>query len=102
MTKKEPTKVLRSKTNKQVVGGGYHRPVCPKCNCELHSHENGVGVVDMAKFGPYEIWNADLWKCPKCGIEVVGGFGKGPITRHFEDNFERIKSGYKHLITNNG
>lgn len=93
-----------AKTEKQVVSG-YHRPVCTKCNCELHPEKNGVGILDMAKFGPYELYDADLWKCPKCGLEVVGGFAYNPISAHHEDNFQsEIKRYEEHglLIRNTG
>ncbi len=91
-------------TKKQVISG-YHRPVCVKCNCELHPERNGVGILDMAKFGPAEVFDADLWKCPKCGLEVVGGFGSRPIALHFEDAFQKVVDEYKAhslLIVNNG
>jgi len=76
-----------TKTSKQVVSG-YHRPVCPECRCELHPERNGVGVLDMADYGASELYDADLWKCPKCGKQVIGGFGFGPLSSHFEDGFK--------------
>lgn len=91
-----------AKTKKQVISG-YHRPVCPKCNRELHPEKNGVGVLDLnAKGKPYKIYDADLWKCPGCGIEVVGGFGIGPISAHHEDSFQKVLDGYGVVITNTG
>ena len=95
------------KTAKQVVSG-YHRPVCPECNRELWPETNGVGVLDMFrpsdsdKEEPYEVYDADLWKCPGCGIEVVGGFGSGPIARHHDENFEKVIAGYKLVIKKTG
>lgn len=90
-----------AKTEKQVIAG-YHRPVCMKCKRELHPEENGVGVLDMANGRAYELFDADLWKCPGCGMEVVGGFGRKPIASHFEDNFKKLQAGYRTLIVNNG
>lgn len=102
------------KTKKQVVGGGYHRPVCKKCNCEMRPETNGVGVLDMVNQSnheryreaqPYELWDADLWKCPKCGVEIVGGFGSGPISSHYEDGFAQTIYSYERqglIIINNG
>lgn len=105
------------KTEKQVVSG-YHRPVCIKCNCELHPEKNGVGVLDMVEqsrehgkdatfisYKPYALYDADLWKCPKCGLEVVGGFGSGAISRHYSKNFQTMIQDYKSrglLIRNMG
>ena len=91
-------------THKQVASG-YHRPVCPQCHVELHPERNGVGVLDMADFGPYALYDADLWKCPECGKEVVGGFGIGPISAHFEEGFEKFVNSYRErglLIENQG
>lgn len=99
------------KTKKQVVSGGYHRPVCKKCNCELRPEKNGVGVLDMYRPSdstepqPYELFDADLWKCPSCGIEVVGGFGENPISAHYKPDFQRRIDSYEKeglIIKNNG
>jgi len=100
-----PTAQITVITDKQVVGAGYHRPVCPKCNVELHPERNGVGVLDMSNFGPYSLWDSDLWKCPTCGVEVLGGFGSGPLSAHYQDDFERVVEAYKAkglLVKNQG
>ena len=92
------------KTEKQVIGG-YHRPVCVKCKCELHPERNGVGVLDMADYDPYELYDADLWKCPNCGYEIVGGFGYNAISAHYEADFQAQIDRYKNrdlLIENSG
>ena len=99
------------KTKKQVISAGYHRSVCVKCNCELRPETNGVGVLDMFrpsdsdKAEPYELWDADKWKCPKCGIEVVGGFGNGCISAHYTADFQAMIKHYEAkglLIRNTG
>lgn len=82
------------KTEKQVISG-YHRPVCPECNCEMRPETNGVGVLDMAGFGPGDLYDADLWKCPGCDKKVIGGFGSKPIASHYEDGFESMIESYK-------
>lgn len=93
------------KTEKQVISG-YHRPVCRQCQCEMRPEKNGVGVLDLTESGgEYEVWDADLWKCPQCGIEVVGGFGHGPIARQFQEGFTAVLDEYaKHslLVRNTG
>ncbi len=71
--------------------------VCVACHVELRPEKNGTIVIEMASFGPYKIWDADTWKCPKCGIEIVAGFGKVPIREdHYAPDFpawlERLKS----------
>lgn len=78
-----------AKTAKQVISG-YHRPVCPECECEMRPERNGVGVLDMAEFGPCDLYDADLWQCPKCGKKVIGGFGNGPMVSHYGEGFARL------------
>jgi len=99
-----------AKTDKQVISG-YHRPVCKRCNCEFRPERNGVGVLDMYRpsdgdsLQPYELFDADLWKCPKCGVEVVGGFGISFISSHHSEGFQKHIDSYQTrglLIINNG
>jgi hypothetical protein len=52
-----------------------HKPVCVRCNIEFRPEKVGIEVLDMAEWGPYQLWNADLWKCPSCGIEIIPYFG---------------------------
>ena len=74
---------------------GYHRPVCAACQVEMHPERNGVGVLDMADYGPVNLWDADLWECPKCHFQIVSGFGDSPVARHNEgDRFERLVKSY--------
>ena len=75
---------------------GYHRPVCTACQTEMHPEKNGVGVLDLADWGPCNLWDADLWECPKCGHQIVSGFGDNPIVRHHEkERFEKILKEYR-------
>jgi hypothetical protein len=80
-----------------------HRPVCVKCQVELRPEKNEVGCLDFASFGPYQLWDSDLWKCPKCGHEILTGFGQNPISIHHEENFtitvERWKE-YRKVVEN--
>jgi hypothetical protein len=50
----------------------------------------GVTVIEMASFGPYKIWMADLKKCPGCGHEIVGNFAEHQLCEHFEQGFDEI------------
>ena len=65
-----------------------HNPVCAKCQVEMRPETNGIGVLDMADFGPYQLWQADLWKCPVCGNEIIVGFAKEATTEHYLDGFD--------------
>ena len=68
-----------------------HRPVCVKCEVELYPEKNDIRVLDTMPGGsPYKIWCADKWKCPICGIEIVTGFGLGPIAEHYEPGFDDL------------
>jgi len=77
-------------------GRGYHRPVCAACQVDMRPKMNGVGVLDMASFGPCNLWDADLWECPKCELQIVAGFGSNPVSGHYEgDRFERLIQSYR-------
>lgn len=64
--------------------------VCVKCQCAFRPEVNGTVVIEMASFGPYKIWEADTWKCPGCGVEVVSGFGHRHIKEHYEAGFNEL------------
>lgn len=71
----------------------YHRPVCASCRVEMRPETNDVQVLDVADWGPYQLWSADLWKCPICGKEIIIGFGNNAYAAHYEENFElRLQS----------
>lgn len=81
--------------NKKQVIGGCHRPVCVKCACELKPEQNGFGVLDLdSKGDPLDLWDADKWKCPMCGVEIVGGFGNCPVVSHFDSDFKPSVESY--------
>jgi hypothetical protein len=61
--------------------------VCTQCQCEFRPKKNGVWLTEMAEFGPYRVWAADLWECPGCGTQVISGFANEP-TEHFEKGFD--------------
>jgi len=97
--------IVTAITDKEVISSGMHRPVCPKCHVELQPERNGVAVLDLADSGPHSLWDSDLWKCPECGVEVLGGFGRNPMFVHYEDTFERMVDKYRKegkLVENQG
>lgn len=69
--------------------------VCVSCEVELKPQENGVIVIEMASFGECKVWYADVWKCPKCEIETVAGFGNNPIHEHYEEGFAEFLASAK-------
>jgi hypothetical protein len=70
------------------------RVLCVKCKVKLKNIRSGVHVVET--FGtdsddPYRLWLADLYTCPKCGLEVVCGFAQHNYGEHYEATFaERL------------
>ena len=80
--------------------------VCVSCETELRPQDNGTIVIETASFGPYKVWNADTWKCPYCGIEIVAGFGNAPMREdHWKDDFaewlEKIKASTRRIVYDN-
>ncbi len=67
--------------------------VCSQCQLELQPQKTGVILIEMADFGEYKIWSADLWRCPDCGMGIVAGFADEPIRIHHEDDFPAVLAG---------
>jgi hypothetical protein len=70
--------------------------VCAECEIEMRPKTNCVYVIEMATFGPYKVWEADLWRCPNCGHETIAGFALEPLAEHYEDRFQEILKTAKH------
>ena len=68
--------------------------VCVKCEVEYKPEENGVVVEEMASFGSYKLWQADLVKCPKCGNEIIAGFGNENFAEHYQPDYKEILKSY--------
>ena len=64
-------------------------PTCVKCQVEFDRVKSGVNLVQMFNQPqqPYKIWQADLWRCPGCGFEIVSGYGHHPYAEHYQDGF---------------
>ena len=79
--------------------------VCVECEVELKPEENGALIIENASFGPYKVWYADVWSCPKCQHETVAGFGNNPIAEHYHEGFqewlEKAKSRARRIIYDN-
>ena len=71
--------------------------VCTNCQTELKPETSGTLIIETASFGPYKVWNADTWKCPGCGTEIVAGFGNEPwrsdhYSKDFPEWLESVKN----------
>ena len=63
--------------------------MCVTCRKQLECRKNEV-VVEELGIGSRRIWEADLWECPKCGTEIIVGFGLEPIMEHFQKDYRKI------------
>ena len=66
------------------------KPICANCEIEYRPEKNGIRVCEHASFGPYKIWQADLWKCPKCEHLLISGFGFNAESEHYMDGFKEL------------
>jgi hypothetical protein len=67
--------------------------MCVRCGVEFRPVRNDVYVIDLDAGGQEsQIWNADLWQCPRCKAEIVSGFGALPMAEAFEKGrFDRFR-----------
>jgi len=78
--------------------------VCVTCEIELKPEINGVVVAEMMNEDTelYKLWFADLYKCPRCGFEIVLGFSVTPLMEHFEGDidlkFNQLEASGKKII----
>jgi len=64
--------------------------VCVTCQLQYEVEKQGIYVVEMAAFGAYKIWCADLHRCPKCGHRIIAGFADHRISEHYEPEFKEL------------
>jgi hypothetical protein len=60
------------------------------CGCGrlMQCKQNSVTVEEVMEDGsPYKLWEADLWECPDCGVELIAGFGQSPIAEHWQRSY---------------
>lgn len=79
------------------------KPICVKCRKFYRLHKMGVAVEegmlgvsripssDSSGWSPYKLWMANLFKCPKCGHEVIHGFGLSPMSEHYQPDYLEIR-----------
>lgn len=53
-------------------------PICVPCQRNYRCERNGI----LVRLGPDAIIDADLYKCPGCGHQVVRGFARQAAERH--------------------
>jgi len=68
---------------------------CLKCKVFLTPKKSGTYVEEGmpltreldGPWGPYKLWSCDLAECPKCGVEIITGFGYKPLAEHFHPDY---------------
>jgi hypothetical protein len=72
--------------------------VCVGCMVFLKIKRNGVAVEEgmptkaadgSDTWGPYKLWMGDLYECPKCGTQLLTGFGRGPLAEHYQPTYAK-------------
>lgn len=71
------------------------QPLCVKCQVYLKCEKNEVRVLQTwsEEKKPDVVYYADLFKCPKCGYEIITGFGWEPILYWFDPDFNKKLTG---------
>jgi hypothetical protein len=59
--------------------------ICLKCKVAYKTKKGGIVVEEMAGFGSYQLWAADLKECPKCNHQIIAGFAKEPFSEHWKE-----------------
>jgi hypothetical protein len=58
------------------------------CGRMMRVKKNSVTVEELMDDGePYKLWDADLYACDECGVEIITGFGRGPFAEHYEPDY---------------
>jgi len=62
-----------------------HTPICVPCQRNYRCEMNGIWV----RLGPDAIVDADLYRCPGCGHQIVKGFAARYRSRYEPDEDDR-------------
>lgn len=66
--------------------------VCTDCHRFMVIKRNGVTVEELMDDGaPYKLWDADLYECPNCGVQIATGFAQAPLAEHFQPTYDRMR-----------
>lgn len=60
--------------------------ICVSCQVAYFRERSGIYVKKMFDWNSriYSVHIADLWKCPRCGHQVIRDFA-GPIAVHYDE-----------------
>jgi hypothetical protein len=65
------------------------------CGCGrfMAVKKNSVTVEELMEDGaPYKLWDADLWACDGCGVQVIAGFALRPIAEHWQPTYAATRA----------
>lgn len=60
------------------------------CGCGrfMRVKKNSVTVEEQLEDGaPYKLFDADLFECVECGVEVISGFAREPFAEHWQPGY---------------
>jgi hypothetical protein len=60
------------------------------CGCGriMTIKQNSVTVEELFEDGRgYKLWDADLYECLECGVEVISGFAQLPLAEHYQPTY---------------
>ena len=64
-----------------------YKYVCATCGEIYKIKKTGADVIACKNNVPEEIWNVDVWECPKCKHTLLAGFANSPIKTSFMPDF---------------
>ena len=84
------------------------KPICVPCQRFFRPTRNGVSFIEGMPIGndvkpglaepenwkPYKLWRGDLWACRGCGHTIVVGVAGGPISEHYQPDFDTLVKAY--------
>ena len=64
------------------------------CGCGrfMQVKKNSVTVEELLDDGcPYKLWDADLFICPECEVEIIAGFAREPLVEHWQPTYDLLR-----------
>ena len=58
--------------------------ICLKCCVAYITKKQGIVVNELAEFGSYKLWEADLKECPVCHNQIISGFAQKNFSEHYQ------------------
>lgn len=74
------------------------QPICVQCGRQMKCEKNGFKIEqfkDIEKTEPYRKFNADKYKCPECGIEIIIDVASEPLVDHLDKDYDEVKTALK-------